>query len=95
MTALLVIAALILAVAVGIAVLVVRGHRAVDSLVREHLLDRYIVTIDHGETFSGLLAKVDARTLVLRDVKVTSSDDAPVDGELVLRRDSIVYMQKP
>lgn len=70
-------------------------RRPGDVLLREHLLERYVVTIASGETFSGLLAQVDDRTVVLRDVKVLSANDSPVDGELILRRESIAYLQRP
>lgn len=70
-------------------------RRPGDVLLREHLLERYVVTIASGETFSGLLAQVDDRSVVLRDVKVLSANDSPVDGELILRRESIAYLQRP
>lgn len=73
-------------------------HRTpADRLLTEHLLDRYLVTIAAGETFSGLLSAVDGRTVVLTEVRVLTKDgsSAAVDGEVVLRRDSISYMQRP
>lgn len=68
-----------------------------DVLMREHLLERYVVTVDAGETFSGLLAAVDDRTLVLRDVRVLLKDTttSPVDGDIFLRRESVSYLQRP
>jgi small nuclear ribonucleoprotein (snRNP)-like protein len=74
---------------------VVRRKPPTDTLIREHLLDRYIVTLLSGESFSGLLAQVDDRTVVLRDVTVMSANNATVDGELVLRRDTVAYIQRP
>lgn len=72
-----------------------RQRPPADTLIREHLLDRYIVTLLSGESFSGLLAQVDDRTVVLRDVTVMSANNATVDGELVLRRDTVAYIQRP
>ena len=71
--------------------------RPSDRLLRDHLLTRYVVTIASGETFDGLLASVDARTLVLRDVGVLKVDGGltPVDGDVVLRRNAVSYMQRP
>lgn len=68
-----------------------------DVLLRQHLLTRYVVTIASGETFDGLLASVDARTVVLRQVGVMKEDGklTPVDGDVVLRRDAVSYMQRP
>ena len=71
--------------------------RPSDRLLQDHLLTRYVVTIASGETFDGLLAAVDTRTLVLRDVGVLKVDGGltPVDGDVVLRRDAVSYMQRP
>ena len=71
--------------------------RPSDRLLRDHLLTRYVVTVASGETFDGLLAAVDARTLVLRQVGVLKVDGGltPVDGDVVLRRDAVSYMQRP
>lgn len=68
-----------------------------ESLLAERLLERFIVTVEGGRTFDGLLKAVDDRTIVLVDCSAISKDDRPfpVDGEVVLRRDSIAYMQKP
>jgi hypothetical protein len=69
----------------------------VDVLMRDRLKERFVVTAVSGEAFAGLLIDVDDRTVVLRDVSVLKADGAqlPVDGELVLRRDAIAYMQRP
>lgn len=66
-----------------------------DQLLQQHLLERYVVTLLSGESFSGLLAAVDDRTLVLRDVEVLSANAAKADGDVVLRREAIAYMQRP
>lgn len=63
----------------------------------ERLRERFIVTTLDGETFTGLLTDVDSRTVVLVDAGVMreAGSVTPVDGEVVLARDAIAYMQKP
>jgi len=84
-------------IVVGLGFLVWRAWTPSDRLLRQHLLDRYVVTVDAGETFTGLLADVDGRTVILRAVSVLIKDgsESPVDGDVVLRRESISYMKKP
>lgn len=71
--------------------------RGRDSLLRDRLRERFVVTLVTGESFTGLLGEVDDRTVVLLDASVLRPDGAalPVDGELILRRDAVAYMQKP
>jgi hypothetical protein len=69
-----------------------------DELLRERLRERFVVTLTQdGETFDGLLAHVDDRTVVLVDASALGPDGSrlPVDGELLLRRDAIAYLQRP
>lgn len=68
-----------------------------DRLLQERLRERFIVTTASGESFDGLLVEVDDRTVVMRDVSVLKADGAvtPVDGEVILRRDAVAYMQRP
>lgn len=69
----------------------------VDELLAERLLERFVVTMSDGQAFGGLLRSVDARTLVLREAELLSGSQAvnvPVDGELVLARDRVAYMQR-
>lgn len=95
-----------MAVVVLVAVLVVaavaawRGEvarRSVDGLLRSRLRDKFVVTTTSGESFLGLLAEVDGKTVILRDASVLKPDGAtaPVDGELVLRREAVAFMQRP
>jgi len=74
------------------------GRRSsTDGLLRDRLRDRFVVTLTSGESFLGLLAEADTRTVVLSDASVMKPDGAtaPVDGELVLRREAIAFMQRP
>lgn len=68
-----------------------------DQLMLERVLERVICTTHTGESFDALLASVDDRSIVLREATVMASDGkrTAVTGELILRRDSISYMQRP
>jgi len=69
-----------------------------DRLVRHRVREDVIVTMRSGEAFRGVLHDVDGRSFVLRDAKALTDASArpvPVDGELVLDRAQIDYMQRP
>jgi hypothetical protein len=92
-----VLAAVILAVAViGAALLMGRPR---DRLLRERLCDKVVVTLKTGPSFSGVLFKVDDRALILRGTQALGAahngDHLAVDGELVLFRTDIEYLQRP
>lgn len=71
--------------------------RSTDRLLADRLRERFVVTMASSESFSGLLASADERSVVLIDCQVFSQDGTrkSVDGELVLRREAIAYMQRP
>lgn len=49
-----------------------------------------------GTAWRGVLYAVDGRSLVLRSAEaLTENARGPVDGELILARDHIAYMQRP
>ena len=67
-------------------------------LIREHLRQRVIVTLKTGEAFGGVLFSADSEALVLRNAEVldaTSTDRQaqPVDGELLILRPDVSYLQ--
>lgn len=68
-----------------------------DRLLRAHLCERFIVTLDDGQTFLGLLRDIDDRVLTLVDVATIApnGDQLAVDGELFVERVRINYMQRP
>lgn len=69
-----------------------------DRLVRHRMRARVIVTMKSGEAFSGVLIDADGRSFILRDAKALVDSNArpvPVDGELVLDRSQVDYMQRP
>ncbi len=68
-----------------------------DRLLHQRLHCRFVVTLNDGATFDGLLAGVDARVVRLVDAGAVGlgTQRTPVDGELFIERDRIRYMQKP
>lgn len=69
-----------------------------DRLVRRRVRDTVVVTLKDGQAFRGVLFDVDGRSFVLRDTKVVVADGArqvPVDGELLVARADVAYMQRP
>jgi small nuclear ribonucleoprotein (snRNP)-like protein len=72
----------------------------VKRLIREHLRKRVIVTLKTGEAFGGVLFSADSEALVLREavlLEVNGTDRAaqPVDGELLVLRADVAYLQFP
>lgn len=66
-----------------------------DRLLREHLRERFVVTLKTGETFDGLLGDHDESNLQLIDPYMLSERGrAGVDGDLYLPRIQIAYMQR-
>jgi hypothetical protein len=66
-----------------------------DRLLRDHLRDRFIVTLDTGAAFSGLLDKWDHNTVELVGAVALSDGQPKVSGSLLLPRARILYMQHP
>jgi hypothetical protein len=67
-----------------------------DRLIRGRLRETFLFTLDTDEAFTGVLYAADRYSFVLRDA--IAHDDAttrtPVDGELILPRDRVLYMQR-
>lgn len=93
-----VLAASILAVGLVVAA-ALTGRPARDRLLRERMCDKVVVTLKSGSAFSGILFKVDDRTLVLRDSHALQANpgggNVVVDGEVLLFRTDIEFMQRP
>lgn len=68
-------------------------------LLRQRLRRRVIVTLKSGEAFSGVLFEVDSESIVLRDVQAPGAGErgatVPVDGELLILRSDVAFMQLP
>lgn len=87
----------VLATAVLVGLLMWRA-RSVDALLRGRLRHIVVVEVRTGETFRGLLAECDERTILLRNTEsVGAADQASilVDGELMLPRDDVKWIQRP
>jgi small nuclear ribonucleoprotein (snRNP)-like protein len=72
--------------------------RSVDLLIRRQCRRVVVVELRGGETFRGLLVAADARTVLLRNVEALTGAQAsatPVDGELLIPRGDVKYMQRP
>lgn len=71
--------------------------RAEDRLVGHQLAERLVVSMKSGDGFAGLLIDHDARTLKLREAMGISKagERAPVDGELLIPRAEVAYVQRP
>ena len=67
-----------------------------DRILRGLLRVRFLVTTHGGSTWDGLLMEVDERTIVLRDVKVIGTDgtETAADGEVLIPRSDVAYMQR-
>lgn len=69
-------------------------------IIREHLRRRVIVTLKTGEGFGGVLFSADSEAIVVReatllDAGATDRAAQPVDGELLVLRSDIAYLQFP
>lgn len=69
-----------------------------NRVIRQHLRRVVILTLKSGVAFRGILFQVDREAVVLRDCTLledSGTDRIPaiVDGELVVLRADIAYMQ--
>lgn len=69
-------------------------------IIREHLRRRVIVTLKTGEAFGGVLFSADSEAIILRDAELldgssTDRQAQPVDGELIVLRPDLAYLQFP
>jgi len=71
----------------------------VRRLLRERLRHRVVVTLKTGEAFSGVLYAADAEVLILRDAEAIGvgerRSNLVVDGEVLILRGDVSYMQIP
>ena len=67
-----------------------------ERLLKARLREEFVITLVDGTAWRGVLYAVDAKTIVLREAAAMSENvRGPVDGELLLPRDRIDYMQRP
>jgi small nuclear ribonucleoprotein (snRNP)-like protein len=69
------------------------------GLPRGTVRRRAIVTLKTGEAFSGVVFDVDRQAFVLRNAEVVGLGDkrtsVPVDGEVLILRADVAYLQLP
>lgn len=68
-----------------------------DRIVRSLIRDRFVFTLLDDVTFEGVLLDSDERTFVLVDAAQIAADGSrkTVDGQLILDRTNVDYVQKP
>lgn len=68
-------------------------------LLNQRLRHKVIVTLKDGASFSGVLYEADSEALVLRSAEALDSDPrsgpVPVDGEVLILRADVSFMQIP
>jgi hypothetical protein len=78
-----------------------RRPPTLEDLLAEKLRATFIVTLLDGSTFHGLLTRADERFVVLTDAFTVltgpggGTQETPVDGELLLPRAQVSYLQRP
>lgn len=67
-----------------------------DKLIRQHLRERFVITLRTGESFDGLLLEADEKTYRFADAfAIDGRNRVSVDGELFIPRAEALYLQKP
>jgi hypothetical protein len=74
-----------------------RATRRANQLIAERVAVKVIVTQTDGAAFAGIVADVDQGWLLLREAEQIGPQGSrvAVDGELLLPRDRVAYIQKP
>lgn len=68
-------------------------------LLRDRLRRKAIVTLKDGQSFAGVLFDADRETLILRNTEALDAGErgsaVPVDGEILLFRADVAFVQLP
>lgn len=66
-------------------------------VLHDRLRSTVLVTLKSGETYQGALFDADAHSVVLRGTESLGSDGSrvSVDGELLILRGDVAYIQRP
>lgn len=73
-----------------------REIRAVTAVERRRYRQTVIVTCKSGRAWRGVLFEADRRTVVLRNAEIVDGQSpVVVDGEVLLQRADIEFMQRP
>lgn len=68
-----------------------------ERIMRRQVRRRVLVTLKDGQAFSGVLWVADRRLVVLKDAAmvVDGGQPVPIDGEVLLHREDISFVQMP
>lgn len=93
---------IVLAVVLVVVLIVAAGwawHSSTTGLLVDRRRRQVLVTLKTGEAFSGVLFAVDRDAIVLREAVAVAfgprSENVAVDGEALILRVDIAYMQLP
>lgn len=68
-------------------------------LLQERIADRVVVTLKTGESFAGVLWDADDKLWILRSARALGAgqdgSDIPIDGEVLVLSDDVLYAQRP
>jgi small nuclear ribonucleoprotein (snRNP)-like protein len=70
----------------------------VKRIIRNHLRHRVVVTLKDGSAFSGVLYQADSEAWLLREAQLDAGpkrEPVGVDGELLILRPDVAYLQIP
>lgn len=73
-------------------------QRLFPSILRRRHHSQVVVTMRDAQTFRGVLAGADSEVVVLRNAEALTSATATgvfLDGEVILPRSQIAYLQRP
>lgn len=67
-----------------------------DRVVRGLIRLRFLITMDDGTAWDGVLVEADEKTLEIREAEHLTADGrrTKADGFIYLPRDSVAYMQR-
>lgn len=69
-----------------------------DRLMRRRMRETVVATMKSGTAFKGVLFEADGRSIVLRNAEAARPGDErliPVDGEVLLARSDVEFLQRP
>lgn len=66
-------------------------------LIRQHLRRKALITLKSGHSFGGVLYEADPECVILRNAEAIGVTDTPVpvDGEVLILRSDIDFVQFP
>lgn len=86
--------ALVVAVAVASLLAALAWFWRPETVIRNQVRKRCLVTLKDGSAFAGVLWMADRSVVVLRDATVAETG-VSVDGEVLLHRADVAYIQLP